>query len=189
MELFYAILIGIGLSISTGFRIFTPMLIASIAGKLGWLPLSEGFEWISSTEALIAFVIALVLEVACNYIPFVDNALKVISTPLALVAGTLLTVSVIGVDDTPFLAWGLAIIAGGGTATVSQLTSATFRSASTVSTAGLANPIISFIEDVLAAIVSFLSIVLPILVIIFFAIILFVFLKIMTKIKGRRDSY
>ena len=189
MELFFAILIGIGLSISAGFRVFTPLLIAGIAAKIGWLPLSTGFEWLSSTPALIAFTIAFVLEVASNYIPVVDNVLKAISTPLALIAGTLLSVSVIGIEDSPFLAWGMAFVTGGGAATVSQLTSATVRGTSTVTTAGLANPVISFVEDIVSVVVSIISIVFPIFVLVFIVIIVFLFVKLMSKIKRRRSTY
>lgn len=189
MELFLAILIGMGLSISAGFRVFTPMLVAGIAGKIGWLPLTEGFEWISSTPALIAFSVALVLEVGSNYIPVVDNALKAISAPLALIAGTLLSVSVIGVDDSPFLAWGMAFVTGGGAATVSQLTSASVRGVSTVTTAGVANPVISFFEDILAVAVSILSIVVPILVVLFIVVVLFVFIKLLSSMKSKKSTY
>ena len=189
MELFLAILIGMGLSISAGFRLFTPLLNAGIAGKLGWLPLSSGFEWISSTPALIAFSIAFVLEVASNYIPIVDNILKAISAPLALVAGTILSISVIGVDDSPFLSWGMAFVTGGGAATISQLTSASVRGASTVTTGGLANPIVSLVEGVLSVVVSIVSIALPIVVLAFLGIIVFLFIKFMSKIKNRRTTY
>jgi hypothetical protein len=40
-----SILLGIGLSASAGFRVFIPLLVAAVAGKLGWLPLTDGFAW------------------------------------------------------------------------------------------------------------------------------------------------
>lgn len=185
MELLFAIMIGMGLSISAGFRVFTPMLVAGIAARIGWLPLGEGFEWLSSTPALIAFSIAVVLEVASYYIPVVDNFMKALSTPLALMAGTLLTVSVIGVDDSPLLSWGLAFVTGGGSATISQLTTATARGASTVTTGGLANPLVSFMEDIGAVILSVLSIVFPLLVGVMFIVLIVVFIKLYNKMRGR----
>jgi hypothetical protein len=186
MELFLAILIGVGLSISAGFRVFTPLLIASVAGKLGWLPLASSFEWISSTPALIAFIVAFILEVGSNYIPIVDNALKAISAPLALVAGTLLSISVIGIDESPFLAWGMAFVTGGGAATITQLTSTAVRSTSTVTTGGLGNPVVAFFEDVISVLISILSIALPVLVLVIVGIILFIFFKLMSKIRNRK---
>lgn len=185
MELILAIMIGIGLSISAGFRVFTPMLIAGLAARFGWLPLSAGFEWIASTPALIAFSIALVLEIACNYIPYIDNLMKAIATPLALMAGTLLSISVIGVDDSPFLTWGLAFVTGGGSATITQLTSTAVRGTSTVTTGGLANPIIAVVEDVIAVVTSILSIVIPIVVVVFVIILSISFAKVFHKIKNR----
>ena len=186
MELLLAVMIGIGLSISAGFRVFTPLLVAGLAARFDILPLGSGFEWISSTPALVAFSIALVLEIACNYIPYVDNLMKAIATPLAVVAGTLLSVSVIGVDESPFLAWGLAFVTGGGTATVSQLTSATVRGASTVTTGGIANPAISFVEGITSVIVSILSIIVPIIVVLFFIVILIFFTRLIKKRKAYR---
>jgi hypothetical protein len=186
MELFLAILIGVGLSISAGFRVFTPLLIASVAGKLGWLPLASSFEWISSTPALIAFIVAFILEVGSNYIPIVDNALKAISAPLALVAGTLLSISVIGIDESPFLAWGMAFVTGGGAATITQLTSTAVRSTSTVTTGGLGNPVVAFFEDIISVLISILSIALPVLVLVIVGIILFIFFKLMSKIRNRK---
>ena len=188
MELLFAVMIGMGLSISAGFRVFTPMLIASIAARLEWLPLAEGFEWIASTPALVAFSLALVLEVACNYIPFIDNLMKAIATPLALMAGTLLSVSVIGVEDSPFLTWGLAFVTGGGAATVTQLTSSTVRGASTVTTAGVANPAIAFVEDILAVLTSILTIVVPIIVIVFVVVLVYVFAKVLNKMKTNKGN-
>lgn len=59
-----SIFLGIGLSAATGFRIFVPFLVASIAGLTGYLPLSPAFEWIGTYPALIAFSVATVLEIS-----------------------------------------------------------------------------------------------------------------------------
>jgi len=44
MEFVIAILIGIGLSATVGFRIFTPLLITSIAEKASLITLADGFD-------------------------------------------------------------------------------------------------------------------------------------------------
>ena len=80
MDYVLAIFVGIGLSISAGFRIFTPLFVMSLASKFGWLELGAGFEWVGSNVALISFAIALVVEILCNYIPVVDNFIKNHST-------------------------------------------------------------------------------------------------------------
>ena len=93
METISAIALGIGLSASTGFRVFIPLLVAGLASHFGLLPLGENFAWMGSVPALISFSIATVVEVLAYYIPFVDNLLDNIATPLSVGAGTLLTVT------------------------------------------------------------------------------------------------
>lgn len=188
MEYFLAILIGVGLSISAGFRVFTPMLLASIAAKMGWLPLAAGFEWLDSNAALIALALATILEIISYYVPVFDNFMRGLSTPLAAIAGTLMTVSIIGVEDSAFLSWGLAFVTGGGAATLTSLTNTAVRSTSTVTTAGIANPLVSLAEDISAIVLPLVSIVFPVFIVVVLVIIIWLFVKLFKKIKNRRQS-
>ncbi len=43
-DVIVAIALGIGLAASCGFRAFVPLLVASIAAKLGFLPLQDCFQ-------------------------------------------------------------------------------------------------------------------------------------------------
>ena len=91
MEMFLSILIGLGLSAACGFRVFIPLLVMSLASRsdVGHLTLGDGFAWIGSDAALIAFGAATVLEIAGYYIPWVDNLLDaVIGLPANLFFGT-----------------------------------------------------------------------------------------------------
>ncbi|HVR37025.1 MAG TPA: DUF4126 domain-containing protein, partial [Methylomirabilota bacterium] len=58
MEQFMAICMGLGLSAACGFRVFVPLLVISVASYSGHLELSEGFAWIGTPPALIAFSVA-----------------------------------------------------------------------------------------------------------------------------------
>ncbi|MER2108414.1 MAG: DUF4126 domain-containing protein [Solibacillus sp.] len=185
MDYILAIFVGIGLSISAGFRLFTPLFVLSLTTKLGWLELGAGFEWLSSTPTLIGFGVAVVIELVCNYIPVVDNFMKMIAAPFVLMAGTLLTVSVIGVDDSPFLSWALALIAGGGTATSAQLTSTAVRGTSTVTTAGIANPVVAIIEEIGAWMMSIVSIIFPVVAVILVIVFVVIFVKMFSTIRAR----
>src|SRR6266513_629768 len=110
MEMFISICLGIGLSAECGFRVFVPLLVMSIGSLSGHLTLSHGFEWIGSYPALIAFSVATCLEIAGYYIPWVDHLLDTIATPAAIVAGTIVSASLV-TDVSPFLRWARAIIA------------------------------------------------------------------------------
>src|SRR6266480_1903126 len=109
METFLSVCLGIGLSAACCFRIFVPLLVMSIAALSGHLSLAHGFEWIGSYPALIAFSVATCLEIAGYYIPWLDHLLDTIATPAAIVAGTIVTASIV-TDVSPFLKWTLAII-------------------------------------------------------------------------------
>jgi len=74
-EILLTILMGIGLSAASGFRIFIPFLVISIASLTGNLTLVDSFSWIGTYPALITFGMATVLEIAGYYIPWVDNIL------------------------------------------------------------------------------------------------------------------
>ncbi len=171
MEELLGIFVGIGLSATCGFRIFVPLLGMGLAHQAGALSFSPGFEWIGSWPALIAFGIAMVIEIAAYYIPWLDNLLDTIATPAAIVAGTIATASMVG-DVSPFLRWSLAIIAGGGVAGIIQASSVLVRGISTAKTAGLANPVVSTSELIASITGTVISIAVPTLAIILVAILL-----------------
>lgn len=152
--------LGISLSACCGFRVFIPMLIASIAAKFGWLQLSAGFEWMATYPAIISFAVAAVLEVLGYYIPVVDNFLDAIATPSAVIAGTVVSAAVFFQFD-PMLKWILALIAGGATAGLIQAGTGLLRLGSTKFTAGTANPVLATIENAFSFTGTILAFVMP----------------------------
>ena len=157
-----AILLGIGLSASAGFRVFIPLLVAAIAGKLGWLPLTDSFHWMSSWAAIACFGTDTIIEIAAFYIPVIDNLLDTITTPMALVAGTLLTTSVLPIDS-EMMKWIMGILVGGGSAGIIQTGTSLLRLASTKTTGGLGNPVVSTTEHALAFGTSVFSVWIPLI--------------------------
>jgi len=152
---------GIGLSAACGFRVFVPPLLLSVAGLTGHVHLSHGFAWIATWPALIAFASATVLEIAGYYIPWVDHLLDSIATPAAVIAGILMTSSLVtGMD--PYFKWMLAIIAGGGFAGLVQGATVVARAVSTGTTGGLANPLVSTAEAGGSFTLAFLAILVPV---------------------------
>jgi hypothetical protein len=152
--------IGLGLAAACGFRVFVPLLMASVAARVGHLPLAAGFGWLASLPALIALATATVLEVGAYYIPWLDHALDTIATPTAVLAGILASASVV-TQLPPILKWSAAIIGGGGAAGLIQGASVLFRLKSSVLTGGLGNPVVSTAELVGAIGTALLALVWP----------------------------
>ena len=187
-EIFTAIALGIGLSASTGFRVFVPMLVASLAAHFNLLPLSESFAWIGSWPAIISFGAATVCEVLAYYIPFVDNLLDTITTPLAVGAGTLLMTSVLPVDN-ELLKWIGGFIIGGGAAATVQSGSVVARLTSSKFTGGTGNPVVATGENAAALGASVLAVFIPLIIAALFIISsFFIFRKLYHRYKSRKNS-
>ena len=176
IETISALALGIGLSASTGFRVFIPLLVAGIASHFGLLPLGESFEWMGSVPALISFGVATVVEVLAYYIPFVDNLLDSIATPLSVGAGTLLMTSVFPAEN-EWIKWIMGFVVGGGAAATIQSGSAFTRLLSTGITAGTGNPVVSTGEGVAASGFSIMSLFTPILVAVLLVILMIILLR------------
>ncbi len=162
LESLLSIALGIGLAAAAGFRIFVPLLAAGIAARTGFLPLTDGFQWLGSTPALLMLGTAAVVEVLAYFIPGVDHLLDVVAGPAAVGAGVVASASVMA-DIPPAVMWPLAIIAGGGVAGLTKGTTALLRAKSGAMTAGLANPIVATAETVGATGITVLALVVPLL--------------------------
>lgn len=174
-EIVLSLIIGLGLAAACGFRVFVPLLVVSIASNAGYVTLSSSMQWMGSMPALVIFGVATALEIGGYFIPWLDNLLDTIATPAAVVAGTLASASfIVGMD--PVLQWSVAVIAGGGTALATQATTVVVRAASTATTGGIGNPVVSTGEAaastgmsllaVLAVLIPVLAVVLGVLLLI-----------------------
>lgn len=160
MDLALPIVLGIGLAAATGFRIFLPLLILSVAAHTGHLSLDESFAWLGTPAALTMLGTAALAEIVAYYVPGVDNLLDTVATPGAFVAGTVASAAVV-TDLEPMVKWTAAVIAGGGVAGLTQATTALLRAKSTVFTGGLGNPVIATAELGGAALISLLALAAP----------------------------
>ena len=165
METILGIAVGIGLSAACGFRVFVPLLIMNLAAISGQFHLSPEFEWIGTSYATLAFTTATIAEIIGYYIPWFDHILDIVATPAAIIAGTIVTASMV-TDMSPFLKWTLALIAGGGIAGLVQGTTVALRTKSSLSTGGAGNPVVSTLELVLSLMTALLAILVPVLCII-----------------------
>jgi hypothetical protein len=178
METIIGLAIGTGLSAACGFRVFVPLLGLSTAALSGYLTLSQGFQWLGTWPALIAFASATVLEICAYYIPWVDNMLDALMTPTAILAGTITTASMMG-DISPFLKWSAAIIAGGGISAIVQGGTVALRTKSSAATGGMTNFMVSNVELAGSTLLTICAIVIPVLC---FVVVVWICWMMVTKI-------
>ena len=151
---------GIGLASCAGLRAFLPLFAVSLAGKLDLVPLSESFSWMAGWPALIAFGVAVVIELLGDKFPIVDNFLDSVQFFVKPIAGAFVTATVVQ-DWAPLYVTVLSIAGGATAAGLVHAAKANLRLASSVTTAGLGNPVLSVIEDAGAAAGSVVAIAVP----------------------------
>lgn len=139
-----AVGLGIALASACGLRVFLPLLVVGLGQRLGLPFASYAPDWMSSYPALLIFGAAAIAEIVAYYVPWLDNALDTVATPLAVSAGALIAAGVTS-DLDPALQWTAGIVGGGGAA-VTQIGTTAVRAASTAVTGGLTNFVVSTLE-------------------------------------------
>ena len=174
-DVIIALSMGLGLAAASGFRVFLPPFLLSIAVRADAVDVNlmdTPFEYFDSNVAVILLGVATVAEFAAYYVPWVDNLLDSIASPAAVVAGTGMTALVLEGNTDPVIQWSLAIIAGGGVTAVVQGATVVTRGISTTLTAGFANPIVSTGENIASVILAIIAMVLPILAAVIVAVLI-----------------
>ena len=160
-----ALLLGIGLAASSGLRTFLPLLILGLAARFHFLPnqLAPTFAWLSTDLALVALGIATLVETLGDKVPAIDHFLDVVGTISRPLAGTLAAAAVLNTGD-PTTSTLLGIVVGAPLALGVHAAKAGTRGASSATTMGIGNPILSVLEDVAALFMGLIAVFAPFLV-------------------------
>lgn len=188
-NLFLGLLLGLGLSASTGLNTFLPLLLLSAAARfhVAGIELGSKFEWLTSDAAIITLIVACIVELIADKVPAVDHFLDSAGTFIRPVAGAVASASVLtGID--PMVAAILGIIVGAPTSLGMHTLKAGTRVASSATTFGCANPILSILEDILSFSLSIIAIFLPILVPVALALLVLVLWRVMKRIRSQRTA-
>ena len=182
-------LLGLGLAAATGLRTFLPLLLVSAAARFDvfGLDLHEKVAWLEGTPALIALAAATVIELVADKVPILDHGLSLLGTVTRPAAGILAAGSVfVGVD--PAVAAIAGLIIGLPTALAFHTAQTGTRLASTATTGGLANPIVSVVEDALAVAMVIIALAAPILVPLALVLLLMAIWRMVRAARARRAA-
>jgi hypothetical protein len=162
-EVVPAVALAIGLAACAGLRAWLPLLLTGGLVRAGMIEVGHSFAFLATDRALILFGVASVVEIVADKVPAIDHALDAIGTVLRPIAATVLAASVFGSFTDPGAAVALGAAVGAPTALVPHAGKAALRAASSAFTAGLANPVISVLEDLIALALFVLAVLLPVL--------------------------
>ena len=149
------------LTTSAGIRALLPLALVSIAAHLGYVHPPQPFGWLGSTTVTAVLIVFAALELLADKIPLLDHALhfaQIVTKPAAaaiLVGGT-------AHPQNHDVLIGLMILGALNALGVHAATSSV-RVASTATTGGLANPVLSVFEDAAAFVMTALAFIAPFL--------------------------
>lgn len=181
------ILSAFGLSAATGLNAYLPLLIVGLLGRFtNWITLEAPWNTLENPWVLGVLAVLLFIETAVDKIPGADTINDGIQTFIRPAAGAVLFAASGNVisQSSPVAAMICGLLVAGGV----HAAKATARPAITASTAGLGNPVVSVIEDVVSGVTTFIAVVLPILAVLFIATLIAFFLWLSARRHRRRTQ-
>lgn len=148
-----------GLSASAGLNAYLPLLIVAVSARLNAFTLNEPFDVMRSWWVIGVLSVLTLIEFFVDKIPAVDTVNDIINTVIRPAAGAVLFAASANIitDVSPVLSVILGLLVAGGV----HAAKTAFRPAVTATTAGMGNPVVSTIEDIIAAVTSLLAILIP----------------------------
>ncbi len=154
------ILAAFGLSAATGLNAYLPLLIVGLLARYtDLITLKAPWDTLTNPWVLGVLVILLAIEVVVDKIPAVDSVNDTIQTIIRPVAGAILFAASANVisEMSPVLGMICGLLMAGGV----HAAKATVRPVITATTAGIGNPVVSTIEDVISGTTTLVAVLLP----------------------------
>ncbi len=154
-----------GLSTSAGLNAYIPLLTVAVLGRFTSLvSLDTPWDALTNWWIIALLVVLLTIEILADKIPVVDTINDGIQTFVRPTAGAIMfaatTQSTINIH--PVLAMACGVLLAGTVHAVK----AGSRPIMSAATAGMADPVVSTIEDIIATVTSFLAVIFPYLLIV-----------------------
>jgi len=160
MEIFTAF----GLSASSGLNAYIPLLVVALLARFtDLITLQPPWDSLTSWAAIALLVLLTAVEFFADKIPGVNHANDLIHTFIRPAAGAIVFAASSSeiAQVHPVLALCAGLVIAGGVHAVKTLA---VRPAVSVATAGTGNPVVSFVEDIAATVLSVLAIIVPMIV-------------------------
>ena len=161
-----------GLSASAGLNAYIPLLMVALLARFtNLLTLKAPWDVLSSWWIIAILVLLSIIEFFADKFPAVNHVNDVIQSFIRPAAGAVVFAAnaKILTDVSPVLSLACGLLIAGG---VHAVKSFAIRPAVTVSTAGAANVPVSILEDFISTAVSFLSIIVPIFIVVLLILII-----------------
>jgi hypothetical protein len=158
-QAFLTLATAFGLATAAGLNAYIPLLMVAVLSRFtSLISLNAPYTALGSWWVMGTLAVLLAVEILVDKIPAVDTANDIVHTFIRPAAGAILfaaSTNVVGLH--PVLAAICGVILAGGV----HVAKAGGRPVVTATTAGVANPVVSAIEDSLSLVTSLLAVVAP----------------------------
>lgn len=151
---------GITLAAPAGVNAYIPLLAVALSEHFGWIHLRSPFDLMGQWWFIALVAVLLAIELVADKVPAVDHANDAVQTVVRPAAGGLLALAAANpgrVEPWLFLVAGVLVSFG------VHAVKASARPVINATTGGLGAPVVSTVEDVGAAGVSVMALVVPVL--------------------------
>lgn len=166
---------GFGLASAAGLNAYIPLLSMGLLGRFtNLIQLPPSWSWLENGWVIGIVAVLLVVEIVADKIPALDSVNDTIQTfvrptsgGIVFGSGTAAQTAAV-TDPVEFAKTGqwVPVVIGVVTALVVHLTKTAVRPAANVATGGVAAPVLSTLEDITSAGLTFIAILIPALVLI-----------------------
>jgi len=146
MDTLQSLALAGGLSLGSGIRLYATVFIAGLLGRLGWVPLPEGLQVLTSYWVLGISGVLMLGEFLADKIPAFDSVWDAVNTFVRIPAGTLLAWGVF--KEAPAGQQVAAALIGGAIVSGTHLAKAGGRALINTSPEPVSNWTASFGEDI-----------------------------------------
>ncbi len=191
------LLTGLGLATASGLNAYIPLLALGLLSRFtDLISLPHGWAWLENGWVMAIVAVLLVVEIVADKIPALDSVNDAIQTFVrptsgGIVFGSGTAAQTAAVTDPGAFAqsgqW-IPIVVGVLVALVVSLTKSTVRPAANVATAGVAAPVLSTIEDGLSVALVFFAILLPVVVLVVLALLVWGFAKLWRRRRRQKAA-
>jgi hypothetical protein len=154
------IISSFGLSGAAGLNAYIPLLAVGLLARTDHLTLQEPYALLATTPVLAVVALLGLVDFVADKIPAVDHAAHAVGAIVHPVAGAIVFASQNNLlrDVHPGLALAAGFLMAGGL----HATRAAVRPVATTTTAGVGNPIVSFVEDATSLLLTALAFFAPV---------------------------
>jgi Domain of unknown function (DUF4126) len=184
------LLTGFGLATAAGLNAYIPLLCLGLLARFtDIVTLPPAWSWLENGWVLTIVAVLLAVEVVADKIPALDSvndAIQTVVRPTAggIVFGSGTAAQTVAVTDPGAFArsgqW-IPIAIGVVVALVVHLTKSTVRPAANVTTAGVAAPVLSTIEDITSVALVAIAIIVPVLVLVVVIVLAWAVIRLLRK--------